>query len=154
MAGGGIAAAAKISSQLPNTSVVMLTGSPNEGELFDALRAGATGYLPEDIDPSRLPSTLRGVVKGEAALPPEFVARLIEEFRGGRGLKRLAVPRSAALTSREWDVLDLMRHGLGTAEIADRLSISQVTVRRHIGAIVKKLGVANREAALSLVNEE
>lgn len=149
MPGGGLAAAAEIGSALPETAVVMLTVSPDDEYLFGALEAGARGYLLKDIPVSRLPEALAAVIHGELALPRAFVSRLVEEFqrREPSGLRRVVRGRSP-LTSRELEVLELMRDNLSTKQIALRLRISQVTVRRHIGSIVGKLGVTTRAAAV------
>jgi DNA-binding NarL/FixJ family response regulator len=155
MPGGGIAAAAEISTKVPQTAVVMLTISRNDEDLFDALRAGAVGYLLKDTNPERLPHALRGVLEGEAALPRTLVARLVDEFRE-RGRRRripLLRARGVELTSREWEVLELMREGLTTKQIAGRLSISPITVRRHVGVILRKLDVTDRADALRLLDE-
>jgi len=153
MPGNGIHAAEQI-SQLPETSVVMLTVSRDDQDLFDSLRAGASGYLLKDTDPERLPHALRGVLEGEAALPRTLVTRLVEEFRK-RGKRNLLIPgrKGAELTTREWEVLELMRDGFQTQEIADRLFISAVTVRSHVSAILKKLNVTDRTAAVRLLEQ-
>ncbi len=155
MPGNGIAAAAELAPQLPESAIVMLTVSRDDSDLFDALRAGAQGYLLKDTDPVRLPHALRGVLAGEAALPRALVARVIDEFRDRGRRKKLtfANRRGVELTSREWEVLDLMYQKLSTAEIAERLFVSQVTVRSHIAAILKKLRVDSREDALKLMEE-
>ena len=151
MPGGGIRAAEEISRKVPEAAIVMLTVSRRDSDLFDALRAGASGYLLKDTDPERLPFALRGVLAGEAALPRNLVALLIDEFRE-RGRRRpLLKKRGVTLTDREWEVLDLMSQGLTTFEIADRLFIEPVTVRTHVSAILKKLRVSSREAALQLL---
>jgi DNA-binding NarL/FixJ family response regulator len=153
MPGDGIHAAEAISHELPDAAVVMLTVSREDTDLFDALRAGASGYLLKDIDPARLPLALHGVLEGEAALPRQLVALLIEEFRERRRRRRtpLRGRRSAELTDREWEVLQLMRQGAQTEEIAARLFISPVTVRTHVSAILRKLHVPTREAAIELL---
>jgi DNA-binding NarL/FixJ family response regulator len=153
MPGDGIHAAEAISRELPETAVVMLTVSRTDSDLFDALRAGASGYLLKDIDPARLPLALRGVLEGEAALPRHLVALLIEEFRERRRRRRIPLRgrRSVELTDREWEVLELMRQGASTEEIAARLFISPVTVRTHVSAILRKLHVHTREAAVELL---
>ena len=156
MPGNGISAAAEISARVPDTVVVMLTVSRSDADLFDALRAGAAGYLLKDTDPVRLPLALLGVLEGEAAMPRTLVARLIEEFRQRDRRRRLPLvgQRGVELTSREWETLELMRQGLTTAEIAERLFISKVTVRTHIAAILKKLRVPDRQSALRLLDEQ
>jgi DNA-binding NarL/FixJ family response regulator len=156
MPGGGIAAAARIAQQSPATAVVMLTVSREDEDLFGSLRAGALGYLPKDMDPGRLAAALRGVLSGEAALPRTLVARLVEEFRSAecRPWRRLVRRRGATLTAREWDVLELLREQLTTAEIAHRLGVSAVTVRRHVSSILAKLRVPDRWAMARLFEEE
>jgi DNA-binding NarL/FixJ family response regulator len=153
MPGSGIAACAEVKSQLRDTQVVMLTVSRNDSDLFAALQAGASGYLLKGMDPARLPSALRGVLDGEAALPRTLVARLIDEFRARGRHGRIGLVRRTEhdLTSREWQVLDLMGEGLKTAELARRLFISETTVRRHVGSILRKLQVEDRDAAVRLV---
>jgi DNA-binding NarL/FixJ family response regulator len=153
MPGDGIRAAETIAHELPETAVVMLTVSRSDADLFDALRVGACGYLLKDIDPARLPLALYGVLEGEAALPRRLVALLIEEFRERRRRRRIPLGgrRSVELTDREWEVLELMRDGLSTEEIAARLFISPVTVRTHVSAILRKLQVPTREAAVALL---
>jgi DNA-binding NarL/FixJ family response regulator len=153
MPGGGIAAAAEITAALPSAAVVMLTISQHDDDLFDALKAGATGYLLKGTDPARLPHALQGVLEGQAALPRPLVARVIAEFRDQSARRRLprVGQRDVALSNREWQVLDLLRDGLTTKEIAARLFISGVTVRTHISSILRKLGVDSREAATKLL---
>lgn len=153
MPGNGIQAAEAITREVPDSAVVMLTVSRTDVDLFDALRAGASGYLLKDIDPARLPLALHGVLEGEAALPRRLVALLIEEFRDRRRRRRIPLVgrRSVELTDREWQVLELMREGLATEEIATRLFISGVTVRTHVSAILRKLQVPTREAAVELL---
>jgi len=148
MPGGGIAAAARITENLPESAVVMLTVSRDDEHLFAALRAGAAGYLLKDMDPARLAPALRGVVAGEAAVPRTLVARVVEEFRSSE--RRPSLPlvrrRGARLTPRESEVIELLRERLTTAEIAHRLGLSAVTVRRHISSILAKLQVPDRRA--------
>jgi DNA-binding NarL/FixJ family response regulator len=152
--GSGIAATEQIARRVPETTVVMFTSSRDDADLFDSLRAGADGYLLKDIDPERLPIALRAVLRGEAALPRRLVSRLIEEFRErGRRRVRAASGSRVELTAREWEVLELMRSGMSTAQIARRLFISEVTVRSHIAAVLHKLGVPNRASALRLLEE-
>jgi two-component system nitrate/nitrite response regulator NarL len=155
MPGNGIAAAWEISGFLPTTRVVMLTVSRDDGDLFAALRAGARGYLLKDMPADRIPHSLGIVLAGEVAMPPAIVARLAEEFRDGAPRRRrlLHTTADARLTSREWEVLELMRRDLTTAEIAGRLFISQVTVRSHIAAALHKLRVPDRRTAIRLFEE-
>jgi two-component system nitrate/nitrite response regulator NarL len=154
MPGNGISAAMRITTEAPDAAVVMLTVSRNDEDLFDALRAGAVGYLLKDTDPDRLGPALEGVLAGEAALPRTLVARLVGEFQA-RTRRRLPLAKkcsAARLTSREWQVLELMRDGLTTMEMADRMFVSAVTVRTHVSSILKKLQVPDRDAAVRLMD--
>jgi DNA-binding NarL/FixJ family response regulator len=155
MPGSGIEAAAAISSEVLETKVVMVTVSRNDGDLFDALKAGAAGYILKDVDPELLPLELNAVLDGQASLPRSLVTRVVTEFRerDRRAWLPLTRRRDVELTSREWEVLELMREGLSTAEIGRRLWISTTTVRRHVSAIVKKLGVPDRRAAVQFLEE-
>jgi DNA-binding NarL/FixJ family response regulator len=94
-------------------------------------------------------------MRGEAAIPRTLVARLVDELRerGKRRVVLLESRRSVELTSREWEVLEQLRRRQSTKQIASTLSISEVTVRRHIGAVLNKLGVRDRKAAVALVDD-
>jgi DNA-binding NarL/FixJ family response regulator len=150
MPGSGIAAARTLTAELPSAAVVMLTVSRDDNDLFEALRAGARGYLLKDIDPARLPHALRGVLNGEAALPRGLVARLVDEFRGRPSGKSPEQEALSALTSREWTVLEMLGAGMSTAEVAKQLFVSPVTVRTHVSALLRKLSVPDRESAIQL----
>jgi DNA-binding NarL/FixJ family response regulator len=155
MPGSGIQAAQAIAQQVPESAIVMLTVSRSDTDLFDALRVGAAGYLLKDTDPERLPHALRGVLEGEAALPRRLVTLLIDEFRQRSRHKRLRLVRRGGvdLTTREWEVLELMRDGLSTGEIAERLFVAPVTVRTHVAAILRKLQVRDRKEAVRLLDD-
>jgi RNA polymerase sigma factor (sigma-70 family) len=152
MPGGGIAAAAELAEAIPGMSIVMLSVSETNDDLFDALRAGACGYLLKDTDPARLPFALRAVLDGEAPLPRVLTARLITEFRRHGRERRIADADGSLVTlsERESEVLELLRTELTTKQVADRLGISPVTVRRHVSEALRKLRVADRDAALRL----
>ena len=152
MPGSGVAAAGEITSRLPETKVVMLTISDDDADLFPSLRAGAAGYLLKDTARERLGDALLDVLAGRAAMPRDLMARVLDDYRD-RGPRRRTVHldrHGAELTSREWQVLDLMRRGRNTAQIARDLSLSRVTVRSHVSSLVRKLGVEDREAAVRL----
>jgi DNA-binding NarL/FixJ family response regulator len=152
MPGGGIAAAAELAEALPEMPIVMLTVSNTNEDLFEALRAGACGYLLKDTDPQRLPYALRAVLDGEAPLPRVLTAKLITEFRRRGSERRMPSAEGGLVTlsERESEVLDLLRTELSTKQIAHRLGISPVTVRRHISELLRKLQVTDRDAALQL----
>jgi DNA-binding NarL/FixJ family response regulator len=146
MPGNGLRAVSGISRRLPGVPIVMLTVSRSSEDLFDALRAGASGYLLKDMDPGLLPPTLRAAVAGEAALPGELAARLIEEFRAHGGGSRVVTigGRTIEVTPRERDVLEFLSRGLSTAQMASRLLLTEVTIRRHVSSVMQKLDVASR----------
>lgn len=154
MPGGGIETARRVAETAPATSVVMLTISTNTEDLLEALRAGAVGYLPRDTSPDRLPAALCGVLKGEAALPRTLVGRVLQEFRAFTAAGVTASPvrvGTVQLTPRESEILRMLGSGLATVEVAELLSLSPVTVRRHISAGVAKLGVEDRDAAIRAI---
>lgn len=150
--GDGIEVARELTRSAPATAVVMLSASEGHDDLIDAIRAGAAGYLLKGMDPERLAHALRGVVEGEAAIPRPLMAHLVKELQT-QGRRRTVIGgRSRAdLTSREWEVLDMLCEGLSTAEIAERLSLSPVTVRRHLSETMRKLGARGRAEAVALV---
>ena len=152
MPGEGIAAAAELSEALPDMPIVMLTVSDTSEDLFEALRAGACGYLLKDTDPQRLPYALAAVLDGEAPLPRVLTARLITEFRRRGSERRTPTAEGdvVTLSERESEVLELLHAKLSTKEIAHKLGISPVTVRRYISDLVRKLRVADRDEALRL----
>ncbi|TDO63963.1 DNA-binding NarL/FixJ family response regulator [Kribbella sp. VKM Ac-2571] len=155
MPGGGIRAAAEVARQLPEVAIVMLTVSRDDNDLFDSLRAGASGYLLKDTDPARLPAALRGVLSGEAAIPRSLVARILDEFREP-GRRRLGRQSKAAglLTSREWEVMALLGEGLSTDDVAKRLFLSPTTIRVHISSVLRKLRVKDRQSAIDLLRDD
>ena len=152
MPGNGIAAIGRILEAAPASIVVMLTVSRNDDDLFDALQAGASGYVLKDVELSKVPALVHRAIQGEALLSGELAARLVDEFRE-RGRRRRLLEQgapSAQLSRREWQVLELLADHLTTAEIAARLFLEPVTVRTHIARILHKLQVPNRQAALRL----
>jgi DNA-binding NarL/FixJ family response regulator len=155
MPGGGLSAAWEIAARLPRTKIVMLTVSGEEADLFAALRAGAEGYLLKTMDFAGLPDALHGVCSGEAAIPPVLVARVLKRFRTREPRWRQPLDHRSAerLTSREWEVLELLAQGRSTAEIAGGLVITASAVRAHITAVVRKLNVPDRAAAIDLFRE-
>jgi two-component system, NarL family, nitrate/nitrite response regulator NarL len=152
--GGGIAAARDIRARAPGTAVVMLSPAPNEDDLLAAIIAGATGYLLKTMDPERLPVAVRGVLAGEAAIPRALARRVLEEIRrrGNTAAPPHVRGRPIPLTPRESQVVQLLRDRMSTREIAARLGISEVTVRRHVSAALRKLEAPDRQAAVRLLD--
>jgi DNA-binding NarL/FixJ family response regulator len=155
MPGSGVAATWEITARLPGIRVVMLTVSADDADLFGAIRAGADGYLLKTMDLARLPDALDGVASGQAAIPPALVSRLLARFRGREARRRQPMSSGPAerLTSREWEVLELLAQQCTTNDIARRLVISASAVRVHIAAIVRKLDVADRTAAAAMFRD-
>ena len=118
------------------------------------MRGGAAGYLPQNLDPERLPHVVRSALRGEPAVPRRFVARLLAELQSQTQARRTFVrvgTERVPLTIRESEVVELLRRGASTSEIASELGIAPVTVRRHIGSIEQRLGVTNRTGLLRLL---
>jgi DNA-binding NarL/FixJ family response regulator len=152
MPGGGIEAAEILSQAAPTTAVVMLTVSASPDDMLAALRSGAKGYLPKDTSPERLPAALCGVLKGEAALPRTLVGRVLHEFRHLPSPEAIPLRVDGVeLTARESEIMRMLSSGLSTLEIGDLLSLSPITVRRHISAGVAKLGADSRDEALRAI---
>jgi len=151
MPGSGIAVTRELTTRLPDTKVVMITVSLDDDDLLNALRAGASGYMLKDSDLERLPYALMDTLNGGAAIPRRLMMRVVDEFRD-HGPRRRAVvsERGYDLTSREWEVLGLLRQGQTTSQIATRLFVSRATVRSHVAALLKKLNVPDREALRQL----
>jgi DNA-binding NarL/FixJ family response regulator len=152
--GGAFGAVREISARLPATRVVVLTHSPSGEELVTAVQAGAAGYLGEDVSPARLPVVVRGVLDGEVALPRRETQHLLDAMRG-RDARHAAVAARAAtaLTNRELEVLDMLVAEVPTGEMARRLGVSQVTVRRHVSSLLGKLDLPSRAAAVELLGQ-
>jgi DNA-binding NarL/FixJ family response regulator len=155
MPGSGIAAASEITRRLPQTAVVMLTRSGDDEDLFDSLRAGASGYLLKGDDPAHLPGALRGVLNGEAAMSPALVTRILHAFRAPtrRPFLRQSVA-AGRLSTREWEVMELLSQGHSTEEVARRLFLAPTTVRVHVSTVLRKLRVKDRESAFRVLREE
>ncbi len=150
--GGGIDVARVVSKRLPGTKVIVLSPHPGGQELLAAVLAGALGYLSKEISPERLPHALEGVLRGEVALPRQYTQHLLDELQG-REIERtlVAAQTGAVLTNREWEILRLLGESASTAQMAQRLSISEVTVRRHVSSVLGKLGVADRASAARML---
>lgn len=147
-------ATSEIASRAPSVAVIVLSNRPDEDEFMAAMRGGAAGYLPQSLDPERLPDVVRSTLRGEPAVPRRFVARLLAELQQETHARRTFVrvgTERIPLTIRESEVVELLRRNATTAEIAGELGIAPVTVRRHIGSIEQKLGVTDRAAVKRLL---
>ena len=126
--------------------VLMLTTFDLDEYVYDALRAGASGFLLKDAPPDRLVEAIRAVAGGDVLLAPSITRRLVERYAGERG--RAAPPGLDELTAREREVLVLIARGLSNAEIAATLVVSMPTVKTHVGRVFLKLGLRDRAQAV------
>lgn len=144
----GIEATRRIKQRLPDVVVVMLTVRDEADKLFEAVRAGAQGYLLKNMRAREMLNLLRGAMRGEAAITPALAGLILEEFRR---LSRSALPpeeaEAVSLTLREREVLALIAEGASDKEIAERLGISLYTVKSHVRNILAKLHVSSRYEA-------
>ena len=149
--GDGLHAVGRIAKSTPETLIVVLSRSDRPDDVVNALTRGASGYLLKGISGERLASTLRAAHRGEPALSRALVPYVVDEIRRGSH-RRLTLPGGpVTLTRREWEVGDLLCDGHSTAEIAARLDVSPVTVRRHVGLLLRKLGVRDRQAGVEVL---
>lgn len=151
--GNGLEATRKIKEDLPAAKVVILTVSEEDKNLFEAIKAGAHGYVLKDVDPEDLFEMLRGVFRGEAPLSRFVAAKLMEEF-AGRNRTDLEKGVTDALTKREQEVLGLLTQGLTNKQIGNRLGIAENTVKNHLKNILGKLHLENRVQAATLALEK
>ena len=154
--GQGLRTVNEIATRVPSTTVILLTSELNEEEFMAAVRAGASGYLTQNLDPKRLPFVVRGALRGEPAVPRRFVSRLLDELktRERRRSVVLAGKGRIALTAREWEVAEMLLRSASTSQIAEQLGVAPVTVRRHVGSVERKLGVATRAEVIALLSTQ
>jgi DNA-binding NarL/FixJ family response regulator len=134
--------------------VVMLTTFDMDEYVYDALRAGASGFLLKDVPPEQLVAGIRAVAAGDALLAPSVTRRVIEEFvRRPPSSMQTLPPELAELTARELEVLKLIARGLSNAEIAKELFVSETTVKTHVAHVLTKLDVRDRVQAVVLAYE-
>jgi DNA-binding NarL/FixJ family response regulator len=134
--------------------VVMLTTFDMDEYVYDALRAGASGFLLKDVPPEQLVDGIRAVASGDALLAPSVTRRVIEEFvRRPPDSVRTVPPELAELTARELEVLKLVARGLANAEIAKELFISETTVKTHVAHVLMKLKLRDRVQAVVFAYE-
>ncbi|MFN2593831.1 MAG: response regulator [Actinomycetota bacterium] len=142
----GIEATKEIKDSFPNIGVVVLSGHDEQRFVFDAVKAGASGYLLKTAELDEVLATVRSVARGEARIDRELAMQVLTEFEAYRKAEVATVFQS--LTPRETEILDLMSDGLPNKTIAGRLSISERTVTTHIANIYSKLHVNNRVSAI------
>ncbi len=142
--GTGLDAAAEILAELPDTKIVFLTAHEEDDRLFAAIRYGAKGYLLKTTSANEMISYLRGLERGEAAVHPAITSRILEEFARLPVQKERTPEALSTLTAREREVWRELRKGATNRQIADRLIISEQTVKNHVSQILGKLNLRSR----------
>ncbi len=146
---GGIEACRQIRESVPSARILMLTMSDDESDLFEAIKAGASGYLLKDLPGEEVASAIRRVHDGQAIIPPGMAATLLAEFTRLSQEPQPVTGSAPLLTDREVEVLRLVARGMANREIADQLVISENTVKNHVRNILEKLHLHSRvEAAV------
>jgi DNA-binding NarL/FixJ family response regulator len=146
---GGIEACRRIREVVPSTRILMLTMSDDESDLFEAIKAGASGYLLKDLPGEEVASAIRRVYDGQAIIPPGMAATLLAEFTRLSQDPAPVTGGAPLLTDREVEVLRLVARGHANREIAELLVISENTVKNHVRNILEKLHLHSRvEAAV------
>ena len=137
----GLAATRLLSAELPAVKVVVLTASEDDADLFEAVKSGAEGFLPKDLEASQFFALLEGVTRGEPALTPALARKVLREL----ARPRPAAPSQELLTEREREVLQLLVAGVtSNRDLAERLFVSENTVKYHLRNILDKLHLQNR----------
>jgi DNA-binding NarL/FixJ family response regulator len=150
----GIEATRRLLADGAGTKVVMLTTFDLDQYVYEALRAGASGFLLKDVPPEQLVAGIHTVASGDALLAPSVTKRVIEEFvRRPPDSVRTAPPELAELTARELEVLKLIARGLANAEIAKELFVSETTVKTHVAHVLMKLKLRDRIQAVVFAYE-
>lgn len=152
----GIEATRAIAEAIPSARILMLTVSDEEDDLYDAIKAGAAGYLLKEISIEEVASAIRSVMSGQSLISPSMASKLLTEFTNlaKKADERHAVP-TPRLTERELEVLKLVAQGMSNREIAGELYISENTVKNHVRNILEKLHLHSRmEAVVYAVREK
>lgn len=148
----GVEATRRLRQLDPNIKVLMLTTYADDRSVIDALRAGARGYLTKDAGADEIRRALEQVHRGQAAIDPAVQHHLVDAITGIAGTSEAATPQPQlpdGLTPREVDVLALIAQGLSNSEIAERLYVSEATVKSHINHLFAKTGVRDRAQAVT-----
>ncbi len=143
----GVDACVRIKDSAPDVKVIMLTASDEESDLYDAIKSGASGYLFKDSSMAEVARAVRLVAGGQSLISPMMAAKLLGEFKAMSDVDR-APARAPRLTERELEVLNLVAHGLNNREIAERLFISENTVKNHVRNMLEKLQLHSRIEAV------
>jgi DNA-binding NarL/FixJ family response regulator len=148
----GVEATGNITGALPATRVIILTTFDYDEYIFDAMKAGARGYMLKDIPAAELLDTIRRIHAGESIVQPSVAARLIAEFSQRRATPQQ--PGYEALSERELDVLRLLAAGANNKTIATQLVLAEGTVKNYVSSILDKLHAANRTHATRIAREQ
>lgn len=145
---GGLGATRLLTAELPRVAVVVLTASEDDEDLFEAIKSGAQGFLPKDLEAGRFFELLAGVARGEPALTPPLARKVLGAF--ARPEPAPAAPEAGSLTERERAVLELLVQGVtSNRDLADRLFVSENTVKYHLRNILAKLHLQNRAQVIA-----
>ena len=149
----GIEATRRLTADADGTRVLILTTFGLDDYVYEALRAGASGFMLKDAPPEELLAAVEVVARGDALIAPAVTRSVIEEFVRRSPAPSPPPPRLEELTEREREVLELLAHGLSNAEIADRLVVSNGTVKTHVAHLLSKLALRDRVQAVILAYE-
>lgn len=147
----GITAIRDIHSASPHTRIIILTSFHDDAHIFPAIKAGALSYLLKDVSPKELAEAIRRTMQSEAVLHPKVAARLVSEVRANHAAQTSPF---AELSDREYEVLQLIATGISNAQIAERLVLSEKTIKSYVSNILAKLQLADRTQAAVLAWRE
>jgi len=151
--GTGLDATKEILEDLPDCKIIFLTVHETDDKLFAAIRAGAQGYLPKNVASSSLITSLRSLDQGEMAISRKMTSRIVKEFSHSNLQSTMTEQLITKLSPRELDVLSELEPGVSNSQIAERLVISENTVKHHIRNILNKLEVNNRREASVIAHQ-
>ncbi len=151
----GVEATRLVRQEHPQTAVIVLTTFDDDENVFEALRAGAAGYLLKDVSSEKLVEAIRAAARGESFLQPSVAAKVIAEFTriSGQPTRPEAQPLVEPLSERELEILVIMASGATNREIAEQLYIAEGTVKNHVTNILSKLGARDRTQAVVKAQE-
>lgn len=151
--GTGVEAARAILAEQPEIKIVFLTIREEDEVVFSAIREGAQGFLPKNIATAELLSYLRNIQRGEAAILPQYTARIMKEFAKLPASKSIPPETAARLTMRQREILKELLTGATNRQIAARLVISEQTVKNHVSRVLKELNVKSRHGLINSLGQ-
>ena len=150
----GLAATRELSKELPDIPVIMLTAADDDARVFEAVKAGAKGYLIKNTSTSTLFTLLDGIAAGEAPIPQGLAGKILAEFEQSHSAAQTPEVATESLSHREIDVLRLVSEGLTNREIGVRLGVSENTIKFHLKNILQKLHLRNRAQAAAYATQK